>query len=217
MLAKISLDTQLEQGLDRLGLALPASTRASLLAYLALLARWNVAFNLTAVRQPEQMVVRHLLDSLAILPWIEGETLADLGSGAGLPGIPLAIAQPSLHISLLDANGKKVRFLRMVRRELGLTQVEIVPGRIQDQRGQYDCITTRALGSLDAMLAWGGHLLAPAGCWLAMKGKAAEIGGLVNIAPFYLHGIHRLHVPSLDAERHLVIIKKSAQTGNPTI
>ncbi len=217
MSAKNSLDLQLEQGLDFLGVALPTQARADLLTYLELLARWNASFNLTAIRQPEQMVTRHLLDSLAILPWIEGKTLADLGSGAGLPGIPLAIARPSLSISLLESNGKKARFLRMVRRELGLPRVEIVQGRIQDWQSQYDCITTRALGSLEAMLTWGGHLLAPAGRWLAMQGKAAETDGLQGIPSFYIHDVHRLQVPNLDAERHLVVIKKTAQTGNPTI
>ncbi len=217
MPAKNSLNLQLEQGLDFLGVALPTQARADLLTYLKLLARWNASFNLTAIRQPEQMVTRHLLDSLAILPWIEGRTLADLGSGAGLPGITLAIARPSLSISLLESNGKKARFLRMIRREIGLSQVEIVQHRIQDWQGQYDCITTRALGSLDEMLVWGGHLLAPAGRWLAMQGKAVEIGDLPESAPFYIHGIHRLQVPNLDAERHLVVIKKTAQTGNPTI
>ncbi len=216
MPANNSLDLQLEQGLDLLGVTLPTQARADLLSYLDLLAHWSASFNLTAIRQPEQMVTRHLLDSLAILPWIEGKTLADLGSGAGLPGIPLAIARPSLSISLLESNGKKARFLRMVRRELGLSQVEIVQDRIQNWQGQYDCITTRALASLDEMLVWGGHLLATAGRWLAMQGKAVEIGSLPEIAPFYIHSIHRLHVPSLDAERHLVVIKKTAQTGNPT-
>jgi len=217
MSAQNSLDLQLEQGLDLLGVAVPTQARVALLTYLELLARWSVSFNLTAIRQPEQMVTRHLLDSLAILPWIEGKTLADLGSGAGLPGIPLAIARPSLSISLLESNGKKARFLRMVRRELGLSQLEIVEDRIQNWQGQYDCITTRALGRLDEMLVWGGHLLAPAGRWLAMKGKAAEIDSLQDIAPFYIHGVHRLQVPNLDAERHLVVIKKTAPTGNPTI
>src|SRR5579875_1371563 len=166
-----ALHRQLEQGLDALGLALPASAIERLLDYQALLERWNGAYNLTAVRDPAEMVTRHLLDSLAILPFVAGASLADLGTGPGLPGIPLAIAAPGRQVLLVDSNGKKVRFLREAIRALRLEGVRAVQSRVEQVDGQFDCITARAFASLPDMLAWGGHLLAPAGRWLAMKGR----------------------------------------------
>lgn len=207
MTDRSALQTQLEQGIDALGLRLPADAVGRLLDYLALLERWNAAYNLTAIRDPAEMVTRHLLDALAILPYVQGGTLADLGTGPGLPGIPLAIATPGRQVLLVDSNGKKVRFLREAIRALKLEGVRAVQSRVEDVEGQFDCITARAFASLADMLGWGGHLLAPQGIWLAMKGKAPdeELPGVP--AAFAVRGIHPLRVPGLEtSERHLVVL-----------
>ena len=208
MTDRSALQSQLEQGIDALGLALPEQAVPRLLDYLALLERWNAAYNLTAIRDPAQMVSRHLLDSLAILPHVRGETLADLGTGPGLPGIVLAIAAPGRQVLLVDSNGKKVRFLREAIRALKLDGVRAVQARVEEVEGRYDCITARAFASLADMLAWGGHLLAPGGVWLAMKGKAPQ-EELAGVPPaFAVRAIHPLAVPGLQAaERHLVVLE----------
>jgi 16S rRNA (guanine527-N7)-methyltransferase len=203
------LHDRLEHGIAALGLALPGDAVARLLDYQALLERWNGAYNLTAVRDPAEMVTRHLLDSLAILPYVQGATLADLGTGPGLPGIVLAIAAPGRQVLLVDSNGKKVRFLREAIRALKLEGVRAVQSRVEDIQGQFECITARAFASLADMLGWGGHLLAPDGVWLAMKGKPAdeELPGVP--AGFELRARHALHVPGLDAERHLLVLGRA--------
>jgi 16S rRNA (guanine527-N7)-methyltransferase len=182
-----------------------------LLDYVELLARWNTAYNLTAVRAPADMVERHLLDSLSIAPFVRGGSLADLGSGAGLPGIPLAIIAPERVHVLIDSNGKKTRFLREAVRALGLTNVRVEQSRVEAARGQFDCITGRALASLAQMLTLGGHLLAPDGIWLAMKGMLTKEEILAVPAGFRVVETRPLAVPGLDAARHVVIIRR-AQT-----
>ncbi len=181
-----------------------ADAQAKLLAYLDLLARWNRAYNLTAVRDPGEMVTRHLLDSLAVLPFVRGTTLADLGSGAGLPGIPLAIARPDIHVTLIESNGKKARFQREAARSLQLNNVSVVQARVQDAAGSFDTITARAFASLADMLAWGGHLLADDGRWLALKGLAdpAEIAAIPD--DFKVMAVHPLDVPGVDGARCLI-------------
>jgi len=209
MAARDALQAQLEQGIAALGLQLPADAVPRLLDYLALLERWNGAYNLTAVREPTEMVTRHLLDSLAILPFVQGHSLADLGTGPGLPGIVLAIAAPGRQILLVDSNGKKVRFLREAIRSLKLEGVRAEQARVEDVAGQFDCITARAFASLADMLAWGGHLLAPQGTWLAMKGKLPddELAGIPD--DFIVRATHELHVPGLPAERHLLVLGRA--------
>ena len=209
MTSRHELQTQLERGIAALGLQLPANAVERLLDYQELLARWNATYNLTAVREPAEMVTRHLLDSLAILPYVQGETLADLGTGPGLPGIPLAIAAPSRQILLVDSNGKKVRFLREAIRSLKLEGVRAVQSRVEEVEGQFDCITARAFASLADMLAWGGHLLTKEGIWLAMKGKRPddEMPGVP--ADFEVRGTHALSVPGLEGERHLVVLGRA--------
>ena len=206
MAARDALQAQLEQGIAALGLQLPTEAVPRLLDYLALLERWNAAYNLTAVREPAEMVTRHLLDSLAILPFVQGSTLVDLGTGPGLPGIVLAIAAPGRQILLVDSNGKKVRFLREAIRSLKLEGVRAEQSRVEDVAGQFDCVTARAFASLADMLAWGGHLLAPDGIWLAMKGKRPdeELPGVPD--GFVVRATHELHVPGLPAERHLLVL-----------
>ncbi len=209
MAARDALQAQLEQGIDALGLRLPAEAVPRLLDYQALLARWNAAYNLTAVRDPVEMITRHLLDSLAILPHVQGTSLADLGTGPGLPGVVLAIAAPGREILLVDSNGKKVRFLREAIRSLKLQGVRAEQSRVEDVQGQFDCITARAFASLADMLGWGGHLLAPEGIWLAMKGKRPddELPGIP--AGFEVRATHELTVPGLQAERHLLVLGRA--------
>lgn len=193
-----------------MGLALPAATQAKLIDYVELLARWNTHYNLTAVRDPMAMVTRHVLDSLAVAPHVAGVTLADLGSGAGLPGIPLALVAPNRPVTLVDSNGKKARFLRAAVRELALANVIVAETRVETLGGDFDTITARAFASLPDMLQWGGRLLAPGGTWLALKGKypADEVAALP--AGFMLAESVTLRVPGLDAERHLLIIRRKA-------
>jgi 16S rRNA (guanine527-N7)-methyltransferase len=204
MTARANLQARLEQGIAELGLALPADAVPRLLDYQMLLERWNAAYNLTAVRDPMEMITRHLLDSLTILPFVRGNTLADLGTGPGLPGIVLAIAAPGRQILLVDSNGKKVRFLREAIRSLKLEGVRALQSRVEQVEGRYDCITARAFASLGDMLTWGGHLLSPDGVWLAMKGKLPddELPGMPK--GFELRETHVLSVPGLEGERHLL-------------
>lgn len=211
MSTRDALHAQLEQGIAELGLNLPAAAVEQLLDYQALLERWNGAYNLTAVRDAAEMITRHVLDSLAILPFVQGASLADIGTGPGVPGIVLAIAAPGRDILLVDSNGKKVRFLREAIRSLKLTGVRAIQERVEEVPGQFDCITARAFASLPDMLRWGGHLLAPDGIWLAMKGKRPddELTGLP--AGFVVQEIRALSVPGLDAERHLVLLGHRAR------
>ena len=207
MTERSALQRRLEEGIAALGLPLPADAVSRLLDYQALLARWNATYNLTAVRDPAEMVTRHLLDSLAILPYVTGTTLADLGTGPGLPGIVLAIAAPGRAITLGDSNGKKVRFLREAIRALKLEGVQAVQSRVEDVQGSFDCITARAFASFADMLGWGGHLLAPGGRWLAMKGRRPD-DELAGLPPgFALTALHVLAVPGLEGERHLAVIE----------
>jgi 16S rRNA (guanine527-N7)-methyltransferase len=203
------LRQRLGAGLAALQLDLPAAVVERLLDYVDLLQRWNTTYNLSAVRDPAEMITRHLLDSLAIVPYVTGATLADLGTGAGLPGIPLAIVAPERAVSLVDSNGKKTRFLRAAVRELGLANVRVVESRVEALEGRYDCITARAFASLADMLGWGGDLLAPGGTWLALKGRFPqdELAGVP--AGLRVESIVPLRVPGLDAERHVVVIRRS--------
>lgn len=200
---------RLDDGLAALGLDLPGDVRERLIDYVELLTRWNAAYNLTAVRDPGEMIARHLLDSLAIAPYVSGENLADLGSGAGLPGIPLALLQPERQFTLVDSNGKKARFLREAVRALKLGHVRVFEGRVQDVPGQFDCITARAFATLADMLDWAGRLLTDGGRWLAMKGKLQddEIAALPQ--GFRIEQSLALDVPGTVGERHLIVIRRA--------
>jgi len=207
------LRQRLGAGLAALRIDLPDDVVARLLDYLALLHRWNATYNLSAVRDPVEMVTRHLLDSLAIMPYVRGATLADLGTGAGLPGIPLAIVAPERAVTLVDSNGKKTRFLRAAVRELRLANVSVAEVRVEAVQGRFDCITARAFATLADMLAWGGHLLAPGGRWLALKGRHPQ--DEIDALPpgFSVEAVVPLVVPGLEAERHVVIISGSGADG----
>ena len=209
-----SLRQRLCAGVSELQLALDDAAIGQLLDYVELLQRWNAAYNLTAVRDPAEMVTRHLLDSLAILPHVHGATLADLGRGAGLPGIPLAIAAPEREILLVDSNGKKARFLREAVRKLGLTHTRVAESRVENVEGTFECITARAFASLGEMLARGGHLLAPEGRWLALKGRYPEDELAALPEGFRVEEIVALRVPGLDAERHLVVLRRAVDAKN---
>lgn len=210
MTTREALQSRLERGIAALGIALPDDAVGRLLAYRELLERWNTAYNLTAVRDADEMVTRHLLDSLAVVPFAQGRTLADLGTGPGLPGIPLAIAEPAREVLMVDSNGKKVRFLREAIRSLKLGNGRALQSRVEEVEGSFECITARAFASLADMLGWGGHLLAPGGVWLAMKGKhpGDELAGVP--AGFTVEAIHALSVPDVEGERHLVVIRRVA-------
>jgi len=205
---RATLYARLRAGASELGVALSVEASERLLDYLDLLARWNATYNLTAVRVAEEMVTRHLLDSLAIAPHVRGNTLIDLGSGAGLPGIPLAILDEDRAVTLVDSNGKKTRFLREAVRVLGLRNVRIEQARAEDVHGQFDCVVARAFASIAELLALGGHLLARDGVCLAMKGlvKIEEITALP--AGFEVSDVLPLSVPGLGAARHVVIIRR---------
>jgi 16S rRNA (guanine527-N7)-methyltransferase len=200
---------ELEAGLAALGLpAQPLAAR--LLDYLALLDRWNRTYNLTAVRDPREMLSRHLLDSLSMWPHVRDGKLADLGTGPGLPGIPLALARPGLQVTLVESNGKKTRFLREVVRQLGLANVRVLESRAEavDEPGAYDQITARAMDTLAGILEVGGHLLAPGGRLLAMKGQRpdAEIAALPP--GWRVETVQPLAVPGLEGDRHLVTVTR---------
>lgn len=194
----------LEQGLEQLKLALDVGP---LLDYLALLVKWNKAYNLTAMTDPDEMVTRHLLDSLALAPFIDGQRILDVGSGAGLPGIPLAMAFPGKNVVLIDSNGKKTRFLAEAKRVLSLANVEIVQGRVENYLPPiaFDIVVSRAFSHLSDFIHWTDHLLADTGQWLAMKGQypEAELQAIQN--PFE---VVPYRVPGLSEARCCVIMRK---------
>lgn len=205
-----ALRPELEAGLVQLSLDPALAT--PLLAYLALLARWNATYNLTAIRDPREMLSKHLLDSLAMQPFVRDiGTLADLGTGPGLPGIPLAIATPGLQVTLVESNGKKARFLREAVRQLKLANVQVAESRIEAfQPGtHFDAITARALATLPLILSLGGHLPGPDGRLLAMKGVLPEDEIAALPAGWRLAAAHPLRVPGLSAERHLLEIVRT--------
>lgn len=209
---------RLTDGIARLGLRLPPEAPTRLLAYQAELQKWNLAYNLTAVRDPDEMLIRHLLDSLSLLPLLDelaaarqGASLRilDVGAGAGLPCIPLAIARPAWSLTGLDSNGKKARFMRHAQRSLGLDNFSVIEGRVEAAPvGEgYDCITSRAFASLSDFFRLTAGLLAADGIWLAMKGKLESDELAALPAGVDILETRRLRVPGLNEERHAVIAK----------
>lgn len=207
--------TALERGVEQLALGLPASAREQLLQYVALLAKWNRIYNLTAIRDPLGMVSHHLLDSLAVLPHLPlgaSACIADAGSGAGLPGIPLALARPQWHVALIEANQKKAAFLRQARIELELANVEVHEGRVEAWQppDRFGLVISRAFTRLADFVATCRHLVAPRGMLAAMKGKhpQAELGDLPP--DVQCNAVIALDVPFLKSERHLVLCELRA-------
>lgn len=205
-------DARLDAGLAALGLALSPGARRGLLDYLILLEKWNRAYNLTAVRDRGEMVARHLLDSLSIVPYLQAPRIIDVGSGAGLPGIPLALALPDCRFVLLDSNRKKTRFLTQASAELGLDNVTVECRRAEEYRPEagFDTVVTRAFASLAEIVTAAGHLCRSDGCLLAMKGRYPE-GELAALPPsFRLLAVEPLRVPGLEAERYLIRLARAA-------
>ncbi len=202
------LRARLDAGAAQLGVALPEEAQEKLIAYLHLLQRWNRVYNLTAVRDPEQMVGRHLLDSLAAAPLLQGSRFIDVGSGAGLPGIPLALARPESSWVLLDSSAKRCRFLIQAVAELGLTGVEVVHGRVERYRPAtpFDCVVTRAFAALGETVGRIRHLLAEQGCLVALKGRGVE-RELESLPPgFALRELRRLEVPATKGARYAAVL-----------
>ncbi len=199
----------LADGLRALELPLDAPVQERLLAYLDLLAKWNRVYNLTAVRDPQQMVVRHLLDSLAVVPHLPGTRILDAGTGAGLPGIPLALAFPERGFTLLDSSAKKIRFLVQALAELDVRNAEAVRSRIEDYQPAclFDTVVTRAFAALPEMVA---ALARLGNCLLAMKGTLPqeELARLPD--GFEVAWVRTLRVPGLGAERHLICVRATA-------
>ena len=214
MMTRIQIDRdwpdQLERGLSAMAIVLRQGQRDALLGYLALLAKWNRAYNLTAVRDQSLMVRRQLLDSLSILPWIERGPVLDVGTGPGLPGIPLAIARPDLVFTLLDSNGKKTRFVQQAVGELGLANVEVIKKRVErlERPHHYACVISRAFATLADMIDHTRPLLKADGRWLAMKGNVpiGELSTLATHTPPVAHETITLDVPGEAAQRHLVVL-----------
>ncbi|MFO7542103.1 MAG: 16S rRNA (guanine(527)-N(7))-methyltransferase RsmG [Thiobacillus sp.] len=205
----MTIQAPLAAGIAALGLALPDGAEAKLLAYLALLDKWNRVYNLTAVRDAERMVSHHLLDSLAAVPFFQGGTVLDVGSGGGLPGIPLAIARPDLQVTLIDSIAKKTAFLLQAKAELGLNNVTVETGRVEHFHPavKFDVITSRAFSDLKEFVTLTRHLLKPAGCWLAMKGLMPheEVAALPDWVKVSAN--QSLHVPGLEASRHMIVLE----------
>lgn len=211
-MTQTELSGQLASGLHALGLSLTPAVQEKLLDYVALLGKWNTAYNLTAVRDPAGMVTRHLLDSLAINAFLRGRRVLDVGSGAGLPGIPLAVANPDRQFVLLDSNGKKIRFMIQAAATLGLRNVEVVQSRAEDFRPTepFATVVSRAFAALSDFLQLTSHLGGADGRWLAMKGDVPtqEMDRLP--AGFRVEAVHTLDVPGLQAARCVVEIVKTA-------
>ena len=210
------MESELARGIAALGVDLPAEAQARLMAFATLLAKWNRVYNLTALRDESQVLTHHLLDSLAVLPWVEGDTLCDLGSGAGLPGIPLAIAAPRLRVWLVESTGKKARFLELVVRELGLARVQVIAERAESAKvpQRVATVTARALAALPEIARHAARWLAPGGKLLALKGPnyAEELAGLP--AGWTIEATPRLTVPGLDADRVLVVVKRAGSAAS---
>lgn len=207
------LNEILSKGLKQLHLQQPLDDQQQnkLIKYVQLLDKWNKTYNLTAVRKPEQMVTRHLLDSLSICPYLRGKRVLDVGTGAGLPGIPLAVVFPERQFTLLDSNNKKTRFVVQAVSELELPNVDVVQSRVEEFESEalFHTVITRAYASIGDMVGQTSHLLAPDGVFLAMKGvnPVAEIDELTS--SYKIKESHIIKVPGLEEERHLIEIKTS--------
>ncbi len=204
----------LYQGIEQAKLAITDEAKQKLLDYLALMQKWNKVHNLTAVRDANEMVTLHLLDSLVVLPHIDAKHLLDVGSGAGLPGIPLAICLPDLQVTVIDSNSKKVSFMRQAKAELGITNLEVLAGRVEDiaPTKKFEIIISRAFSDLSLFISLTRHLLDVQGKWLAMKGvyPEAELIDLVKNTGVTASKVELLNVPGLEAQRHLAFLPNNS-------
>lgn len=204
-----SLLEKLQQGCKALNIELSNEQYQQLLAYVVLLDKWNKVYNLTSVRDPSEMISRHILDSLVILPYLIGKTLLDVGTGAGLPGIPIAIVKPDMAVTLLDSNSKKTRFLQQAKAELNLSNVTVVHGRVeQAELPKFDTVTARAFSTIDDIIDLAGRHCDDAGCLLLMKGVYPEAELKAVKDGFHLQDVMSLTVPGCDGQRHLVRLIK---------
>lgn len=206
-----TLHNDICQGAKSLGLDL-SETQADLLTrYVLLLDKWNKAYNLTAIRNPREMVFRHIIDSLSIVPHITGDTILDVGSGPGLPGVVLAIMYPDKKFTTLDSNGKKTRFMLQAKLDLKLSNLDVANARVESFQAQalFDAITSRAFSSLVNMVDGTKHLLSPSGVYLAMKGlyPEEELKELMDHHEIELASCEPLNVPGTEGDRHLVILR----------
>lgn len=195
--------------IDQLAIVLDDTQIEQLLAYHSGLIKWNKAYNLTAVRDPMAMVQRHLIDSLSILPFLPSGRLLDVGTGGGLPGMVVAITRPDIAVTLLDSNGKKIRFLRQMTMELGLKSVATIQSRVESYSAEpFDVITSRAFATLADMVTWSQHLLAPDGQFIAMKGLYPDDELAALPSDIQVTGVRQLQVPGADGQRHLVVLSR---------
>lgn len=205
----MNLADALAAGIRALGLDIAAAAQQRMLDYLALIEKWNKAYNLTAVREPQKMLTHHLLDSLAVLPYLHGPRILDVGSGAGLPGIPLALARPDWQFTLLDSNHKKTTFLRQAVIELQLGNVEVACARVEAWAAPqpFNTVVSRAFSEVAEFIALAGRLCAKDGVVIAMKGvyPQEELARLPQA--FRLCRVVSLQVPGLDAERHAALLQ----------
>ena len=201
-----ALERALVDGGRELGIAIGPAQTAALLRLIAELAEWNQRFNLTAITGPVDMVRKHLLDSLSVWPFLRGTRVADVGTGAGFPGLPLAVIDPARHFTLIEATGKKVRFVQYAVELLGLTNVEVVRGRAEAWRApqSFDCVVTRALGQLADFIGVAGHLCAREGRLLAMKGRRPDAEMTRLPAGWLVVVVHEIRIPGLAAARCIV-------------
>ncbi len=202
----------LKQGLQELNISSDENKIESLLAFIKLIEKWNKAYNLTAVREQENMVRLHILDSLAVMPFIQGHRVADIGTGAGLPGIPLAIFSPDVEFTLVDSNSKKTRFVQQAILELKLKNVKVIYSRVENIQADtlFSTVIMRAFASLEDIMRLSWHLIDKEGILLAMKGQKPD-QELDKIAQPY--SIIPVHVPGIEAERCLIQIEKMAENG----
>ncbi|MES2074126.1 MAG: 16S rRNA (guanine(527)-N(7))-methyltransferase RsmG [Pseudomonadota bacterium] len=212
---RATLAQVLKNGIKELQLELSEAQEEQLLDYLALLFKWNSVYNLTSLRDPMQMVTHHLLDSLAAVPAFKGATnVLDVGAGGGLPGMVLAIARPDMKVAMIDTVHKKTAFLTQVKAELGLANATVYTMRVEQLqvKQQFDVITSRAFADLSDFVNWSGHLLAEGGQFIALKGVAPPDERERLPSDWTVVDLQPLRVPGLDAERHLVFIKKNLKT-----
>ncbi|WP_198118616.1 16S rRNA (guanine(527)-N(7))-methyltransferase RsmG [Massilia rhizosphaerae] len=209
---RTALSAVLGEGIAAMHLDVTPAQQDKLMDYLAMMFKWNAVYNLTSLRDPMQMVTHHLLDSLAAVPAFAGaRNVLDVGSGGGLPGIVLAIVRPDMNVSMIDTVHKKTAFLTQVKAQLSLTNVTVYTARVEQLQvsDKFDVITSRAFADLSDFVNWSSHLLADGGRYIALKGVAPKDEQERLPAEWKVAGVESLHVPKLDAERHLVFIERS--------
>jgi 16S rRNA (guanine527-N7)-methyltransferase len=202
----------LAAGIADMALAVTPQQQDQLMDYLGLMFKWNAVYNLTSLRDPQQMVTHHVLDSLAAVPaFAAAKNILDVGSGGGLPGIVLAIVRPDAHVSMIDTVHKKTAFLTQVKAELGLANVTVYTARVEQLQvsDKFDVITSRAFADLSDFVNWSSHLLQDGGRYIALKGVAPTDEQERLPAAWKVSGVQPLQVPRLDAERHLVFIERA--------